>query len=455
MSKAFTNGTNLNKYAASFFGNYVGAGQVADLNGLGKGGVEAGAGTEECPNGMFLTCDGASNWLAAQCAKNENPTEFILYSSSGQGYATSVSGTNQITKTWGSDFQSRWVGNTIYFLRKKFKVASVVNATTLTVTEVNGSAVTFPSNETEAFNYFYTSGSGLCNVSGTTVTFVSGDPFVPLFFSDFKFTLNGVERTVASFQSATQYTLSSAPGNGTNVPFTWQGNINDQLTTLRVQAIQGENEENLNVMSIAGDSFLGRYYTVNTGYAGVGKYRPIYIGSGSYTDFSYQHQLGCYPRDYLGSGSQGYVSLGGVQGREGMRVYSPNASTVLANFMSVQGSATGVAPSFRAEGSDTNIAFGVDAKGSGEFRVTQSFARTIFRAQGGGSSVNWLNTLASTAGNPVEIYASGSDTNVNIKLTPKGSGVVMLNNIPTSATGLPSGALWRDAANGNVLKIVP
>jgi hypothetical protein len=27
-------------------------------------------------------------------------------------------------------------------------------------------------------------------------------------------------------------------------------------------------------------------------------------------------------------------------------------------------------------------------------------------------------------------------------------------NIPTSSAGLPSGAVWKDAANGNVLKIV-
>ncbi len=32
---------------------------------------------------------------------------------------------------------------------------------------------------------------------------------------------------------------------------------------------------------------------------------------------------------------------------------------------------------------------------------------------------------------------------------------LVLSNLPTSATGLPSGSVWRDAAAGNVLKIVP
>jgi hypothetical protein len=35
------------------------------------------------------------------------------------------------------------------------------------------------------------------------------------------------------------------------------------------------------------------------------------------------------------------------------------------------------------------------------------------------------------------------------------SKAVILDNLPTSASGLPSGAVWKDAANGNVLKVAP
>ena len=30
-----------------------------------------------------------------------------------------------------------------------------------------------------------------------------------------------------------------------------------------------------------------------------------------------------------------------------------------------------------------------------------------------------------------------------------------LNSLPTSPTGLPSGSIWQDPANSNVLKVVP
>jgi hypothetical protein len=443
--------------SAGIYGNnYIAAGQPADLNGFGKGGFKVGGGTPESTNGMFLSLDGASNWLVTQVSKNENPTESILYSTSAQGYATSVVGTNQITKVWGSDFQSTWVGNTIYFLRKKFKVVSVINVNNLTVSELDNTAVVFPLAETEAFNYFYTSGSGLCNVSGTSVTFVSGDPFVPLFFSDFKFTLNGVVNTVSAFVSPEEYTLATPSGNATNVPFTWQGNINDQITTIRVQAIQGENEENINLMSIAGDNFLGRYYTLNTGTAGTyGEYRPIFIGSGNYTDFSYQHQVGVYPRDYLGTGAQGYVALGGVQGREGFKVYSPNASTPLANRISTEGTAAGFAPYFKSEGSDTNIAFGIDTKGIGEFRVTQDFSRVLFKAQGGLTSVNWLTIGASPTGIATNIGVDplSTDANVDIYIAPKGTGKVAFGNVSAASGGTIIGFIEVKDYAGTVHKI--
>jgi hypothetical protein len=416
-----TSSSNVNR-----LGSYAAVGTPVDFGG-GKGGVLVGGGNPRSTNGTYLSCDGATNWLSVLPSKNYNPQELIIYGSAAQGYATTVNGTNQITKAWGSNFDSAWIGRTIYFLRKKFKVATVPSTSSLTVTELGGGSVTFPGTETEAYNFFYTSGSGTCNVSGTTVTFVSGDPFVPLFFTDFEFRLNGVLYTVASFDSVTQYTLSTAPGNGTSIPFTWSGNINDQLTTLRVQAIQGENEENVNLLCRAGDNFLGRYYGLEAGFAGAyGTFRPIYMGSGSYTDFSYQHQIGLYPRNYLGSGAQGYVSLGGVQGREGFRVYSPNASTVLANRLSTQGAATTFAPAIRAEGSDTNIGLGLDAKGAGDVTFTQDFTRTLLKITGGASTVNFLETVASATTFSPALRAKGSDSNLNIGLDTKGTGNITI-----------------------------
>ncbi len=242
-------------------GNYIGVGQQANFDGFGKGGVYLGGGHEGDLFGRgwgtYLTLDGLRNWVAVQANKPYNPTEFIVYGSSAQGYAQCVIGGGTITKLYGSNFSSDFVGNTIYFLRKKFKVASVASATSLVVTELDGSPVIFPTAEIEAFNYNYTTGDGICNVVGDRVHWVSGDPFVPLFFRDFQFKINGVVRTVAEFISVTEVRLSAAPGDISNALFAWRGDINDQLSTLRLQAIAGSNEENVNLYSIAGDRSMG------------------------------------------------------------------------------------------------------------------------------------------------------------------------------------------------------
>lgn len=432
----------------------IAAGHLADTTGFGSGGFFVGGANGAQYTGVRLFADGAANWAAFQTGKAENPTELIVYPNASQGYATTNSGTNSITRVSGTAFSSSWVGKTLYFLRKKFTVASVTPPNTLTVTEVGGGAVTFPGTETEAYNYFYTSGSGLCNVSGSTVTWVSGDPFVPLFLTDFEFTLNGTPRTVSTFNSPTQYTLSAAPGNGTNVPFTWRGNINDQLATMRVQAILGSDEENVNIKAFAGNNTFGRYYALTANYAGNGKYRPIYIGTGEFSDATFHHQIGCVPRNYAGATSDGYVSLGGVLGRDALRVFGPPTSAAYANRLEVFGGATTTAPNIRARGSDTNVTLGYDTQGTGAHVFTSgSFGRTNFKIYGSNGN-DYLVTDAST-GNPF-LAVEGSSTNVALRLRAKGTGGVVLsehadNNITvTGATGASAPVIAATSSGANI-----
>ena len=41
-----------------------------------------------------------------------------------------------------------------------------------------------------------------------------------------------------------------------------------------------------------------------------------------------------------------------------------------------------------------------------------------------------------------------------ITISPKALGNLILTNIPSSSAGLPTGAIWRDAAQGGTLKMV-
>jgi hypothetical protein len=63
------------------------------------------------------------------------------------------------------------------------------------------------------------------------------------------------------------------------------------------------------------------------------------------------------------------------------------------------------------------------------------------------------NALKSSSGN-ISIDASGSSGTGQVIITPKAGSVIILNNLPTSATGLPAGAIWKDTSQGNTLKVV-
>lgn len=541
-------------------GSIVGVGTPAIGTEYNKGGLLVGAGHSTNNTGAFISCDGATNWLSVVPNKPNNPQELIVYNSGLSGYANAASGGGVINKVSGESFPAPYtsdsdgstnklIGDQFYFLRKVFKIKAVNSATQIVVEEEDKSAVSFSTDdaaETEAYTYSLTSGTGTATVTGTSVKYVSGDPFVPTFFNrSFKFSLTGkvtefnitqaniteanpavftfnghglqngdtlkytangtqplvtsagttvdsfvsnatvfhvVNKTDNTFQlaassggtglqvtndgsdgqifsinvtfvNASEYTLGSAVGNGT-YNFEWKGNINDQLSTLRVQAIAGDNEENVNLIAYGGNNFLGRYYSLETGLAGTnGKFRPIYIGSGDYSNNAgYAHHIGCLPR--TATSTKPVLQLGGVQGRHSLTVFGPTDGTLYANRFELEGAAATFSPAIRTKGTDANVGFAIDTKGNGSVNFTQDFARTLFRVFGDASvSVNFLSTIARRTGQPVEIFADGSDANIDFKLQPKGTGVMQFGTHTSSSDAAVSGYITIKDAAGNTRKL--
>jgi hypothetical protein len=104
-----------------------------------------------------------------------------------------------------------------------------------------------------------------------------------------------------------------------------------------------------------------------------------------------------------------------------------NGATIV-NQATATGSATGVAPSFGVQGTDTNIDLTVSTKGTGSI---------YFNSQGstvpgsntnlmiGGTvanTVNYLNILGNSTGAAPSISMTGSDPSINFQLTTKGNG---------------------------------
>ena len=123
----------------------------------------------------------------------------------------------------------------------------------------------------------------------------------------------------------------------------------------------------------------------------------------------------------LSISSAGTISIGATAGSESLRV-NPTASAV--NYVSVQGSVTGGAPIISATGSDTNIGLLYSSKGVGvQSFYSNNFANLQFNIAHTASAVNYLQVTGGAAGGNAFLTAQGSDTNVNIYYGAKGSGI--------------------------------
>ena len=94
------------------------------------------------------------------------------------------------------------------------------------------------------------------------------------------------------------------------------------------------------------------------------------------------------------------------------------------NYINTTSSATGVGPILGAVGDDTNIAFNIESKGTGDILLRTDGDEEILSLNPVSSAVNYLEVTSSATGNPVLVEAKGDDSNIGLRLISKGTGVV-------------------------------
>lgn len=395
-------------------------------------GLQIGGGNKSYgSDGVLLNNDGHATWMRIQPSKNESSVEVVLYNTSGQGRATAVSGTSNITRISGSPFQPHWVGKKIYFGSAVYSVTAFNSSNSVTVSNVSGGVIPFPSSYTETFHVAYVSGQGASTVSsGGVVTRNSGDPFLPFIgISSYKFWLNGVQYTVSSFTNQSLQTVTPAPANG-SYTYNFEVDINDQLSTIRIQKMLGADEENLSLFS--------RYdgYHIRSFYAGNGQLRPIYMGNSSFSN------IVMYP--------DGSSTLGGIAGNEAIKILPATGAT--ANRIEAKAAAAGLTPTLRARGSDANVGFGIDMQGAATHRITShTFANIEFEVFGVGGT-SWLAVQSDNYSAPI-ISANGAADDIDIRLAPKGNGVVWLGKY-TAGVKASTGTILVKDINGNIREVL-
>ena len=103
---------------------------------------------------------------------------------------------------------------------------------------------------------------------------------------------------------------------------------------------------------------------------------------------------------------------------------------------------------------------GGDDGAFGVWCAVNGVTQQVFSFNGGDNQNNSFrpldlngNALVTSTLN-LTIDSSGSSGLGQIILTPKVGSYIVLNNLPTSSVGLPTGAIWKDTSQGNTLKVV-
>lgn len=128
--------------------------------------------------------------------------------------------------------------------------------------------------------------------------------------------------------------------------------------------------------------------------------------------------------DLLSGVTEGIKVKTSIQDENGNEVIKMPATASAVNEVTVTNAATANAPQISATGGDTNIDLKLAGKGTGVVKVMDGNGNEVIKGATTASAVNELTaTNAATTGSP-ELSSTGDDTNISLSLTPKGTGVI-------------------------------
>lgn len=103
--------------------------------------------------------------------------------------------------------------------------------------------------------------------------------------------------------------------------------------------------------------------------------------------------------------------------------FGETASAV--NEPTLTNAATGNNPRLSATGGDSNIGLSLRAKGTGGVQLEDGNGNEVLKCGAAvASAVNEITVQNAATGNPPELQATGGDTNIDVKVTPKGTGAL-------------------------------
>jgi hypothetical protein len=154
---------------------------------------------------------------------------------------------------------------------------------------------------------------------------------------------------------------------------------------------------------------------------------------------------------FLGSNGTSRVSIttNGTSATEQLRV---NHTTSAVNYVQVTGGVTGSGPTISGQGSDANAFLAITSKGTSAIRL-QTGGTSQVLINNTTSAINQLGLAGSTAGQACSIITQGTDTNIDLALTPKGTGRLRFGTHTATADTAVSGYIEILDSGGTVRRL--
>lgn len=152
-----------------------------------------------------------------------------------------------------------------------------------------------------------------------------------------------------------------------------------------------------------------------------------------------------------GGGTIDFFTNGQGNARQARVAHTASA----VNYVQVTGNTTTNPPIISAQGSDTNIALRLYSKGTNaiSFWTNNGGARQFQVNHTAGTIANYAQVAGNVAGSAPSFSVDGSDTNIDLALTPKGTGLVRFGTYVAGAL-LATGYINIKAADGTTYKVL-
>jgi hypothetical protein len=395
------------------------------------------------PQGSFnglRQWSGHHNWMVMQ--PDAGPVQFQLYpGGKGQAITASCEAPNKLNAVYGTfDTALLRAGMHVGWNGKVYKIASVVSSGQITVTNFDGSSPAFVTSATQRpFYCFYEYSHFQANVSGATVTRLSGDALPYGTTGDHMYCLvNGsyypVTQGPETTGNASVITLGSSAGTltGADCEFFRTYGPWSYVSLFRLQGVAGGTETNGGIaLNIKNELRIWNGGTHSELFGAIKLNAPkIALGEGNGSD-----TLG----EQLETDSDG-VWLGTSSSNAGLR-----------NGLKVYGGAIGYLPVLAARGAESDKGLGFDIPGTGKFGFTSgTYGRTNFEIYCAAGSTAWATATAGVG--VATLSANSATSDADLKLAPGGSGKLIPTKIP--AVSVRRSALQNIAGGGAAGSIV-